>query len=74
MPRARDPFETAICAILGQLVSAGHRATLIGQLVENYGKEVVNHFSGEKAYLFPTPLVLAKAELNMVKTAQFKGK
>jgi O-6-methylguanine DNA methyltransferase len=72
MPRGWDPFETAICAILGQLVSAGHRATLIGQLVENYGKEVVNHFSGEKAYLFPTPLVLAKAELNMVKTTRVR--
>ena len=70
LPRGWDPFETAICAILGQLVSARHRATLIGQLVQNYGEEIVNPFSGEKTRLFPTPLVLAKAKLKAVKTTR----
>ena len=70
LPRGWDPFETAICAILGQLVSADHRAALIGQLVQNYGEEIVNPFSGEKTRLFPTPRVLAEAELNAVKTTR----
>ena len=70
LPGAWDPFETAICAILGQLVSAGHRAALIDQLVQNYGKEIVDPISGEKARLFPAPLVLVNAELSAVKTTQ----
>jgi O-6-methylguanine DNA methyltransferase len=70
LPRGWDPFETAICTILGQLVSAGHRAALIGQLVQNYGEEIVNPFAGKKARLFPTPEVLADAELSAVKTTQ----
>jgi O-6-methylguanine DNA methyltransferase len=70
LPRGWDPFETAICTILGQLVSAGHRGMLIGQLVQNYGEEIVNPFSGKKARLFPTPEVLADAELSAVKTTQ----
>ena len=70
LPRGWDPFETAICTILGQLVSAGHRGMLIGQLVQNYGEEIVNPFSEKKARLFPTPEVLADAELSAVKTTQ----
>ena len=70
LPRGWDPFETAICAILGQLVSARYRAILIGQVVQNYGEEIVNPFSAEKTRLFPTPLVLAKAELSAVKTTR----
>ena len=70
LPRGWDPFESAICAILGHLVSARHRAILIGQLVQNYGEEIVNPFSGEKTRLFPSPPVLAKAKLNAVKTTR----
>ena len=70
LPRGWDPFETAICTILGQLVSAGHRSALIGQLVQNYGEEIVNPFSGAKARLFPTAQILAEAELSAVKTTQ----
>lgn len=70
LPRGWDPFETAICTILGQLVSAGNRAALIGQIVQNYGEEIVNPFSGEKTHLFPTPEVLAETELNAVKTTR----
>ena len=70
LPRGWDPFETAICTILGQLVSAGHRAALIGQLVQNYGEKITNPFSRENRRLFPTPQILAEAELNDVKTTQ----
>jgi AraC family transcriptional regulator of adaptative response / DNA-3-methyladenine glycosylase II len=70
LPRGWDPFETAICTILSQLVSAGHRSALIDQLVQNYGEEIINPFSGENGRLFPTPQILAEAELSAVKTTQ----
>jgi O-6-methylguanine DNA methyltransferase len=68
LPRGWDPFETAICSILGQLVSAGQRSSLIGQLVRNYGEEVVDPFSEKKTRLFPDPKTLASADLNAIKT------
>jgi AraC family transcriptional regulator of adaptative response / DNA-3-methyladenine glycosylase II len=68
LPRGWDPFETAICSILGQLVSASQRANLIGQLVRNYGEEVVDPVSVEKLYLFPSAEVLAGSDLSAVKT------
>lgn len=68
LARGWDPFETAICAILGQLVSAAYRATLIGQLVGNYGDRIVHPVTKEPAYLFPRAEVLATADLSAVKT------
>jgi AraC family transcriptional regulator, regulatory protein of adaptative response / DNA-3-methyladenine glycosylase II len=68
LPRGWDPYETAICSILGQLVSAEHRSNLVGQLVRGYGDEIVHPVSGAPARLFPRPEVLAKAELSEVKT------
>ena len=59
LPRGWDPFETAICAILGQLVSASQRANLIGQLVHNYGIQISHPSSGENLRLFPAAEVLA---------------
>lgn len=69
LARGWDAFETAICSILGQLVSAGHRATLIGQLVRNYGEEIADPLTAERTYLFPGAAVLATADLSAVKTA-----
>ena len=68
LARGWDAFETAICSILGQLVSAGHRATLIGQLVRNYGEEIADPLTAERTYLFPGAEVLATADLRAVKT------
>ncbi len=68
LPRGWDPFETAICAILGQLVSASQRANLIGQLVHNYGVQISHPSSGENLRLFPAAEVLADADLSAVKT------
>lgn len=68
LPRGWDPFETAICSILGQLVSAQQRASLIGQLVQNYGVEIAHPSSGENMRLFPQAAVLAKADLSAVRT------
>lgn len=66
--RGWDPFETAICSILGQLVSAGHREHLIGQLVRNYGNEIVDPLTAERTYLFPGAEVLANSNLSAIKT------
>jgi AraC family transcriptional regulator, regulatory protein of adaptative response / DNA-3-methyladenine glycosylase II len=68
LPRGWDPFETAICSILGQLVSAEQRSNLVGQIVRAYGDEITHPVSGEKTRLFPRPEVLAKSDLNYVGT------
>jgi AraC family transcriptional regulator, regulatory protein of adaptative response / DNA-3-methyladenine glycosylase II len=68
VPRGWDVFETAICSILGQLVSAEQRSNLVGQLVCGYGEEIAHPISGEKSYLFPGPDILAQSDLSKVKT------
>jgi AraC family transcriptional regulator, regulatory protein of adaptative response / DNA-3-methyladenine glycosylase II len=68
LPRGWDPFETAICSILGQLVSAAQRTNLVGQLVRSYGDEISHPVSGEATRLFPRPEVLARSNLSAVRT------
>lgn len=68
LARGWDSFETAICSILGQLVSAGHRKNLIGQLVTNYGEEIVDPSTAERTYLFPGAEVLANSDLSAIRT------
>ena len=68
LPGGWDPFETAICSILGQLVSAEQRCNLIGQLVRAYGEPIVHPRSGERAYLFPGADVLAHSDLEKIGT------
>jgi AraC family transcriptional regulator, regulatory protein of adaptative response / DNA-3-methyladenine glycosylase II len=68
LPRGWDPFETAICSILGQLVSAAQRTNLVAQLVRGYGDEITHPVSGETTSLFPGPEVLAQSALSEVRT------
>jgi AraC family transcriptional regulator of adaptative response / DNA-3-methyladenine glycosylase II len=68
LPGGWDGFETAVCSILGQLVSAEQRAQLVGQLVRGYGELIVDPVSGEKTRLFPRPEILAQSDLGEVKT------
>ena len=68
VPGGWDPFETAICSILGQLVSAAQRSTLVGQIVRSYGDEITHPISGETMRLFPRPEILAQSELGEVRT------
>jgi AraC family transcriptional regulator of adaptative response / DNA-3-methyladenine glycosylase II len=67
-----DPFETAICAILGQLVSARQRAQLIGQLVESYGEKIAGPAPVEMSRLFPSARVLARSKLLAVRTTKLR--
>ena len=68
LPGGWDAFETAVCSILGQLVSAAQRVHLVSQLVRGYGELVVHPVSGEKTRLFPRPEILAQSDLSEVKT------
>ena len=70
LPRGWDGFETAVCSILGQLVSAEQRSNLIAQLVRHYGDEIAHPLTGEKTRLFPEPQVLANSDLGAVKTTR----
>jgi AraC family transcriptional regulator of adaptative response / DNA-3-methyladenine glycosylase II len=72
LPRGWDAFETAICSILGQLVSAEQRSNLVGQLVRGYGDAITHPVSGETTRLFPGPDVLAKSDLSEVKTTNVR--
>jgi AraC family transcriptional regulator of adaptative response / DNA-3-methyladenine glycosylase II len=69
VPGSWDPFETAVCSILGQVVSARQRASLVGELVRSYGDEIVHPVTRESAFLFPAPAVLASADLSEVRTS-----
>lgn len=63
-----DPFETAICTILGQLVSIEQARVFVSQLVENYGDCVKHPLTQQTTRLFPTPTQLARSDLSKVKT------
>jgi len=66
-PRGWDPFETAVCAVLGQLVSIPQANRLIAQLIEACGDPVA-HPLGGSLRLFPRPEALAAADLAGVRT------
>lgn len=68
LPGGWDGYETAICTILGQLVSAKQRSRLIGQLIRSYGAEIFNPLTGAKTRVFPRPEVLAKVDLAELRT------
>jgi AraC family transcriptional regulator of adaptative response / DNA-3-methyladenine glycosylase II len=63
-----DGFETAVCSILGQLVSAEQRARLVAQLVRAYGELIAHPVSGERMRLFPRPEILVESDLSEVTT------
>jgi AraC family transcriptional regulator, regulatory protein of adaptative response / DNA-3-methyladenine glycosylase II len=53
LPGGWDAFETAVCSILGQLVSAEQRSNLIGQLVHAYGDEIFHPYREKRRAYFP---------------------
>lgn len=65
---AWDPFECAVCTILGQVVSLAQARTLVSQLVRHYGTPIDSGSFQEPEYLFPGPEKLAQASLEEVKT------
>ena len=63
LPSGWDPFEMAIRAILGQQVSVAAATTISGRLVARCGIPLENP-DGELTHLFPTPALLAAADLS----------
>jgi AraC family transcriptional regulator of adaptative response / DNA-3-methyladenine glycosylase II len=63
IPGAWDSFETAVCIILGQLISVEQARLKVGKLVDKFGAEVSNPVFADCPRLFPTPQVLAEVSL-----------
>lgn len=62
VPGAFCGFETAVCIILGQLVSVAAARRLVARLVDAFGTSVSSPWPG-LARLFPTPARLADADI-----------
>lgn len=68
IPQSWDPYETTICAILGQFVSIKAARRFIEQLIKNYGERFIHPLTKEEAFIFPRAEILASASLEEVKT------
>jgi len=68
LPSGWDPFEVAVSAILGQLVSVDFGRTLVNDLIELTGRDSGLMRDGVTIKLFPTPYDLAEADLTSLKT------
>ncbi len=62
VPGCWDGFELAVRAILGQQVSVKGATTLSGRIAKTFGQPIVSAVAG-LTHLFPTPRVLAEANL-----------
>lgn len=56
-------FETAVRIIVGQQVSVAGASTVCGRIAERFGERVNVALPGGLRFLFPSPAVLAKADL-----------
>ena len=68
LPSGWDPFEVAIAAILGQLVSVERGRALVADLIEMLGKDSGRERNGKPVKLFPSPESIAIADLGPLKT------
>lgn len=66
IPGAWDSYETAICIVLGQLVSVEQAKLKVRKLVDQFGTKVPNPIFEDCSRLFPTPQVLADANLQTI--------
>ena len=69
-----DPFETAINTILGQMVSVSRAKDLMRELVERHGEKIVHPVTGEDSRLFPSPKILAEADLTHLGPTRIRKK
>ena len=65
VPGAWDGFELAVHAILGQQLTAADSTTLVGALVQTFGRPVQTSLQG-LTHLFPRPEDLVDADLSRV--------
>jgi len=66
VPGAWDAFETAICIILGQLVSVEQAKLKVKKLVMQFGHKISAPSDPNCSYQFPTAIVLAVASLKEI--------
>ncbi len=67
-----DPFELAISAILGQLISIKQATKLTETLMLHYGDTTIDPYNHTKCSLFPKVQVLATSELEHLKIPHMK--
>lgn len=65
VPGAWDGFEIAVRAVVGQQISVAAARTFCQRLVERFG-EAMSTLQGEAWHTFPTPQVLASADLSHI--------
>lgn len=68
IPGAYDEFETAICIILGQLISTSQAKAKIKTLVMKYGVHIK-----DDVYAFPTPETLMHSEIEEIGITRVKA-
>ena len=66
LPGGWDGFEVAVRAILGQQVSVAAARTLASRMSQSYGCALAVPFGAGLRHLFPTPEVLADADLTTI--------
>jgi AraC family transcriptional regulator of adaptative response / DNA-3-methyladenine glycosylase II len=64
VPGTWDPFETGVRAIVGQQVSVAGAGTVAARLVRRHGQPVAGLGALELTHTFPSPAVLASADLS----------
>lgn len=74
LSRFWDPFEGAICTILGQLVSLEQARKVVGKLVAEYGETVSNSMTQENVKLFPKAQVLARTKIENIGTTKMRAR
>lgn len=74
LPSGWDPFEIAIGAILGQLVSVERSRSLTRDLMDMAGSDSGVEVEGKRIKLFPTPEQILAADLTKLKTTSIRKK
>ena len=72
LARGFDPFETAISAIVGQVISVPQASRVTSQLVATYGEKIRHPLSGTPVRIFPGPRILAESDLQALKITSRK--
>ena len=67
-----DLFEAVCWAIIGQQINLTFAYTLKKRFVESFGEQLV--FKNRRYYLFPTPAVISKLNIDDIRRLQFTGK
>lgn len=66
VPGVWDPFELAVRAVLGQQLTYVDPKSVITRLVKTYGRPLRSPPQPDLTHLFPTPEILAHADLSSI--------